>query len=61
LENIQKYVHWYKIQTGINYDFVNGHSFELENDITTFIAKDYLNKKRYAFDLEMKDKLAFQG
>lgn len=39
LENIQKYVHWYKIQTGINYDFVNGCSCELENDIKTFIQR----------------------
>jgi uncharacterized protein (DUF488 family) len=61
LENIQKYVQWYKLQSGINYDFVKGHSFELENDIKTFIAKDYLSKKRYAFDLEIKDKLAIQG
>ena len=61
LDDIQKYVQWYKLQTGINYDFVNGYSFELENDVKTFIAKDYLSKKRYAFDLEMKDKLAVQG
>ena len=67
LDDIQKYVQWYKIQTGINYDFVrflstpNCVSFELENDIKTFIAKDYLSKKRYAFDLEMKDKLAVQS
>ena len=61
LENIQKYVHLYKLQTGINYDFVNGYSFELENDVKTFIFKDYLSKKRYAFDLEMKDKLAVQS
>ncbi|QED23013.1 DUF488 domain-containing protein [Candidatus Deianiraea vastatrix] len=61
LEEIQKYVQWYKVQTGINYDFVNCFSCELENDIKTFIAKDYLSKKRYAFDLEMKDKLAVQG
>lgn len=61
LTDIQKYVQWYKIQIGINYDFVSGHSFELENDVKTFIAKDYLSKKRYAFDLEMKDKLAVQG
>ena len=61
LQEIQKYVQWYKLQTGINYDFVNGHSFELENDIKTFIAKVYLSKKRYAFDLEIKDKLAVQG
>jgi uncharacterized protein (DUF488 family) len=50
-----------QLQSGINYDFVNGYSFELENDIKTFIFKDYLAKKRYAFDLEMKDKLAVQG
>jgi hypothetical protein len=61
LEETQKYVQWYKLQTGINYDFVNGFSCELENDVKTFIAKDYLSKKRYAFDLEMKDKLAVQG
>ncbi|MEN9782519.1 MAG: hypothetical protein RL208_669 [Pseudomonadota bacterium] len=61
LQDIQKYVQWYKIQTGINYDFVNGYSFELENDIKTFITKDYLSKKRYAFDLEVKDKLGVQG
>lgn len=61
LEEIQKYVQWYKIQTGINYDFVNGYSCELENNIKTFIFKDYLSKKRYAFDLEIKDKLAVQG
>jgi len=61
LKNIQKYVHWYKLQSGINYDFVNGFSCELENDVKTFIAKGYLSKKRYAFDLEMKDKLAIQG
>ena len=61
LHDIQKYVHWYKLQTGINYDFVNGFSCELENDVKTFIAKDYLSKKRHAFDLEMKDKLAVQG
>lgn len=67
LENIQKYVQWYKLQSGINYDFArflatpNCVSFELENDIKTFITKDYLSKKRYAFDLEMKDKLAVQG
>ncbi len=61
LEEIQKYVHWYKMHTGINYDFVNGFSCELENDVKTFITKDYLSKKRYAFDLEIKDKLAVQG
>lgn len=61
LYNIQKYVQLYKLQNGINYDFVNGFSCELENDVKTFIAKDYLSKKRYAFDLEMKDKLAVQG
>ena len=61
LKDIQKYVHWYKLQSGINYDFVNGYSFELENDIKTFIFKDYLSKKRYAVDLEIKDKLAVQG
>ena len=61
LEEIQKYVQWYKLQNGINYDFVNGFSCELENDIKTFIAKDYLSKKRYAIDLEMKDKLAVQS
>jgi uncharacterized protein (DUF488 family) len=61
LDNIQKYVQWYKLQSGVNYDFVNGYSFELENDIKTFIMKDYLSKKRYAFDLEMKDKLEIQG
>lgn len=61
LDNIQKYANWYKVDKGINYDFVNGHSFELENDIKTFVAKDYLSKKRHAFDLEIKDKLAAQG
>lgn len=61
LQNIQKYVQWYKLQAGINYDFTNGFSCELENDIKTFITKDYLSKKCYAFDLEMKDKLAVQG
>lgn len=61
LDSIQKYVHWYKIEKGINYDFVGEHSFELENDIKTFIVKDYLSKKRYAFDLEIKDKLGIQG
>ncbi len=61
LDSIQKYVQWYKLQISINYDFVNGYSFELENDVKTFIAKNYLAKKRYAFDLEMKDKLAVQG
>ena len=61
LEEIQQYVQWYKVEKGINYDFINGYSFELENDIKTFIAKDYLSKKRYAFDLEIKDKLGIQG
>ena len=61
LEETQKYVQWYKLQTGINFDFVNGFSCELENDVKTFIAKDYLSKKRYAFDLEMKDKLVVKG
>ena len=61
LDDIQKYVYWYKLQNGINYDFVRGYSFELENDIKTFIKKDYLSKKHYAFDLKIKDKLAIQG
>lgn len=67
LENIQKYVQWYKVQSGINYDFVrflatpNCVSFELENDIKTFVAKDYLSQKRYAMDLKLDDKLAVQG
>ena len=61
LENIQKYVQWYKFQTGINYDFVNGFSFELENDIKTFVVKDYLSKKRYAIDLKLEEKLSVQG
>ena len=61
LTDIQKYVQWYKLQSGINYDFVNGCSCELENDVKTFIAKDYLNKKRYAMDLKLDDKLAVQG
>jgi hypothetical protein len=61
LDSIQKYVQWYKIEKGINYDFVNGYSFELENDIKTFIAKDYLSKKRYAFDLKLEEKMAVQG
>ena len=33
------------MQTGVSYDCVGDHSFELENDIKTFIAKDYLGKK----------------
>ena len=61
LEQIQKYVHWYKIEKEINYDFINGFSFELENDIKTFIAKDYLSKERYVLKLEMKDKLSIQS
>ncbi len=61
LDDIQQYVQWYKLQSSIKYDFVNGYSFELKNDIKTFVAKDYLSKKRYAFDLEIKDKLAVQG
>ena len=60
LQNIQQYVHWYKLQTGINYNFVNGYSFELENDIKTFIAKEYLSKKRYAIDLKLEEKFAIQ-
>ncbi len=61
LDAIQKYVHWYKIDKGINYDFVRGHSFELENDIKTFIAKDHLSKKQYASELDMSDRFAIQG
>jgi hypothetical protein len=60
LDGVQKYVQWYKIERAINYDFVNGHSFELENDIKTFIKKDYLIKKQYVFDLGIQDKFAIQ-
>ncbi|MEN9782616.1 MAG: hypothetical protein RL208_769 [Pseudomonadota bacterium] len=61
LQKIQKYVYWYKLHSGINYHFVNNFSFELENDIKTLISKDHLNKKRYALELEVKDKLAIQN
>lgn len=60
LKNIQKYVQWYKLEAVINYDFVNGFSYELENDVKTFITKDYLNQKRYALDLNMGNKFAIQ-
>jgi hypothetical protein len=45
----------------ISYDFVGDFSFELENDIKVFVAKDYLKtEKRYALDLNLEDKLSIQ-
>jgi uncharacterized protein (DUF488 family) len=45
----------------ISYDFVDDFSFELENDVKAFIAKDYLKtEKRYVPDLNLEDKLNIQ-
>lgn len=61
LEDIQQYAYWYKNIGNLNYDFVNGFSFELENDVKTFITKKYLEQdKRYVSDLDLKDKFTIQ-
>lgn len=61
LEDIQHYAHWYKNIGSLKYDFINGFSFELENDVKTFIAKSYLTQdKKYVSDLELKDKFTIQ-
>ena len=68
LEKIPMYVYWFKLENGIDYDFIitqtNSQkytSFELENDIKTFVTKDYFSKKRYATLLKLEDKFAVQG
>ncbi len=61
LKDIQQYAYWYKNLGNLNYDFVNEFSFELENDVKTFIAKAYLSQdKKYSDDLELKDKFTIQ-
>ena len=61
LLQIQEKVAFFKQIFDINYDFVDGFSLELENDIKTFINKDYLSKKRYAIDLTFEEKTAVKN
>lgn len=63
-EEMQKYVLAYKNQYGIKYEFVNGFSFELEEDLRYFFKKEYslnldfLEKDRVEkLDLTLENKL----
>jgi len=59
---VQKYFTAYKEHFALNYAFVisNNFSIELENDLKIFQSKNYFEKKRYALDLTVTDKLNIQ-